>query len=256
MRTILVAVLLVGAALFAGCGQSPHWFPGKSSGNNTVSPRPSNDSAIDVQADTVIDSTYFKTLPYQVRFNNQTTHSLSASISISGDLSSQYSIDDGTTWKGTSDLPQAVIGGSNVYVRHTSSNQGPNQTITSTLFVGGYSATYTSKTGSLIFVTKTASAGSTTPVQSDTVTVPQIPPNGFTYGSPSTIIAFTADSDPSSKMYIDGTFMPSPSTITAGQRIYFTNTAGTTSGTIVTTKVLLTGSNNTTYTVTFKSKAI
>lgn len=251
-KTALVMICIVVGAL-AGCGNF-EWLPNSTNSGSTVLPKPSNDIANDVQADTIIDSTYFKTLPYQVKFNNLTTHALSASISIGGDSTSQYSIDGGSSWKGINDSQGTVSGGTNVYVRHTSSNLVSNKTIVSTLYLGGYSAIYTSTIGSLIFPTKSVTAGSITKVQSDTAYVPATPPYGFTYGSPTTIKLNTNSSN--DEMYINGNLANSVNNLVAGDYIYFKHTPGSTSGAVVTTSATLTGSNNTTYTVTFKSKAL
>jgi hypothetical protein len=247
------AILFLAALAIAGCGDIK-WFPSSSSssGNTTLSPKPSNDVATDVQADTVIDKTYFKTLPYQVRFNNLTTNSLTTTISISGDTTSQYSIDGGTTWIGVNAATGTVSGGTNVLVRQTSSNDGSNRTIISTLNIGGNIATYASTTGSLVFPTiGGTSAGMS--ATSATSIVPSTFPNGFTF--PARISVASDSTALNIAMYINDPNETSPSPnnslIQPGDRLHFKHTA--TSSPTSLTHATITGSNNVTYDVTFKS---
>jgi hypothetical protein len=246
MQRIFVAVLLIGVSLCAGCGESIHWFPGNSgtSGGTMPNPPPSGQIVTDVQADT---ATPF--LPYTVLFGNITTSTTTASISVSGDASSQYSKDNGATFTSTAGT---VKKGDTVIVRNTSSNFGSDLSISTILNIGGANATYISKTGTLIFPTlSNRPTGST--VLSNTATVPVNLPNGFAFGNSATI-AFAADSDASSTMYLNGSIVaaPSPSPINALDRLSFKHTAASAANTTVITKAVLTGSTGT-YTVTFKS---
>jgi hypothetical protein len=249
MRKIIVAVLLVGAALLAGCGESIHWFPGNSgsSGGGTVpNPLPSGQTVTEVQADTVT-----KFLPYTVAFGNITTSTTTASITVSGDAgsNSMYSINNGTP----TNAAGTVKKGDEVRVQNTSSNKLPNFSMLTTLNIGGAIAYYISKTGTLIFYTLTNQPlGQTVP--SNWATVPASFTNNFVLGSQGTI-NFAADSDSSSTMYVNGNSTQSvalPRQINAGDTISFKHTTASTSNTTVTTKAILTGSSGT-YEVTFKS---
>jgi hypothetical protein len=245
MRILVTAFILSGVALLAGCGESIHWFPGSSgsSGGTMPNPPPSSQTVTDVQADTI---TPF--LPYTVSFGNVSTSTNSASITVSGDATSMYSIDSGTP----TNAAGTVKKGQKVVVQNTSSNFGSNLSISTILNIGGANATYISKTGILIFPTlSNRPTGST--VLSNTATVPVNLPNGFAFGNSATI-AFAADSDASSTMYLNGSIVaaPSPSPINALDRLSFKHTAASAANTTVITKAVLTGSTGT-YTVTFKS---
>lgn len=245
MRKTVVAILLSSATLLAGCGDSIHWFPGNGSvgGGTTPDPAPSGDTATNgqVQCDTDI-----KFNPYTVTFGNNTSSTTTASISVGGDVSSQYSKDNGTTFTSTAGT---VKRGDIVIVKQTSSIYGPNRIISTVLYLGGTSATYSSTTCQLSFATRQGvSAGSV--ATSDVAAVPASLPKGFTF--PATI-SLASDSDSSSKMYINGssTQAASGSPIKATDTLYFKHTASSSATTL--THAILTGSNNVIYDVTFKS---
>jgi hypothetical protein len=209
MKKALVVVMLLVIGALAGCGESIHWFPGSSSGSSQVPvPPPSGATAIPaVQQDTV--TTFLSpassppSTPYQVRFNNITTSTASAAISIYGTSggNSQYSINGGayTSANGT------VKGGDLVTVQHTSSNQGANQTIQTVLNIGGATATYTSTTSYLSFQTRLSAPPTTVNYVSSAVNITsQTPlPSGFTF--PAVITLDTANSTgTNSRILING----------------------------------------------------
>jgi hypothetical protein len=244
MRILITAFILFGVALIAGCGESIHWFPGTSggSGGTIPNPPPSGQIVTDVQADTI---TTF--LPYTVAFGNVSSSTNSATITVSGDATSMYSINGGTP----TNAAGTVRKGQTVIVQNTSSNLGSNISVSTNLNIGGANATYISKTGTLVFPTVNRSTGSL--VISNMATVPADLPNGFVFGNSATI-AFASDSDPSSTMYLNGSIVAasSPSPIRALDRLSFKHTAASAANKTVTTKAVLTGATGT-YTVTFKS---
>lgn len=245
MKKICVAVLLTGVALFAGCGESIHWFPGTSGGGGggaTPNPPPSSQTITEVQANT---ATPF--LPYTVAFGNITTSTTTASISVSGDPSSKYSKDNGTTFTSTAGT---VKKGDIVIVQNTSYN-GSNASISTILNIGGFTATYVSKTGTLIFITRYGVIPGST-VNSIAATVPAIFTNNFVLGANATI-SLAADSN-NSQMFLNGSTYASAqgSPIKAGETLYLSHKAASTANTPVITKATLTGSQGT-YDVTFKS---
>ena len=250
MRQFFAAVAVLGLMTLAGCGDSIHWFPdgGGGGGGITPSPPPPGDTTTytQVQCDTDIKFT-----PYTVAFGNITSSATTTSISVSGDPSSQYSKDGGTTFTSTAGT---VKGGDAVVVKHTSSIYGPNRSISTLLYIGGASATYSSTTGQLSFATrKGVSAGST--ATSDTATVPVNLPNGFTWNSGNTakISLVRSDSDATSEIHINGNSVPAAdgTTIAAGNTIYLKHTASSNATTL--THALITGAGGTPYDITFKS---
>lgn len=243
-KATLFTMCIIVAAL-SGCGNF-EWFPsGTSSGGGaTPNPVPNSQTITEIQADTV---TPF--LHYTVAFGNITTSTTTATISVSGDVSSQYSKDNGTTFTSATGT---VKPGDIVIVRNTSSNNGSNVLVSTLLNIGGITATYVSKTGSLIYPTLLNRVQGTT-VQSNSATVPLNFTNNFVLGSSATI-AWATGSDSSSQMYFNGSNTASalPSPIKAGDSIYFRHTAASASNTTITTKATLTGSTGT-YDLTFKS---
>jgi hypothetical protein len=248
MNKIALVVLLTVIAALAGCGESIHWFPGNSgsSGSTTTpSPPPPGGTKTDVQADTV---TTFD--PYTVLFNNITTSTATAAISVSGDSSSRYSVNGGTPTKSAG----TVKGGDVVTVQNTSSNYGANISVSTNLFIGGATATYISTTGKLIFLTRKSAPLNTANYSSDQVAVPQTLPGGFTF--PATIKLDSAKTTASnSSMWVNGNQIADGFTINPNMILQLRHTTSATSGTTVVTAATLTPQTGTgsPYTVTFKS---
>ena len=248
-RKIYVAVLLIGVTFLAGCGESIHWFPGNSGsgGSSTMpSPPPPGGTKTDVQADTVT-----KFDPYTVAFGNITSSTTTASINVSGDSSSQYSINGGTPTSSAGTVKKGDV----VTVQNTSSNYGQNISVSTILNIGGASASYTSSTGKLIYLTKKSAPLNTANYPSDQAAVPLVLPGGFTF--PATIKIDTATTTPgsNSSMWVNGNIQADGFTVNPGMLLQLRHTTAATSGTTVTTAVILTPQTGTgsTYTVTFKS---
>ena len=242
-KTALVVMCIVVGAL-SGCGNF-QWFPSSDTagGGTTPVPPPPGQAVTDVQADTV---TTFN--PYTVVFGTITSSTTTTSISVSGDVSSMYSINGGT--------PTATAGtvktNDVVTVQNTSSNLGSNLTISTLLNVGGVGAYYNSTTGTLIFLTKKSAPLSTT-YPSDTATVPSTLPGSFVF--PATITLDAAKTTAlNSTIWISGGQVAPGATITTGQTLQLRHTTAATSGATAVTAVTLTPTTSgTPYTVTYKS---
>jgi hypothetical protein len=243
MRKTTMAMICFVVAALAGCGNF-EWFPSSSSGGGgtTPNPPPSSQTITDVQADTI---TSF--LPYTVKFGNTSSSTTTASISVSGDVTSQYSKDNGVNFISTADT---VKKGDVVVVRNTSSNYGSNQSISTTLNIGGTTAIYVSKTGTFIFPTLIGQKLGIKAV-SNSAEVPATATN-FVLGTSATI---TYSSNNSSNMYINGSSVasPSPTTIKARDTVVFEHVTASTANTTVITTATISGSTGT-YIATFKSK--
>ena len=251
MKNICVAVLLIGVALLAGCGDSIHWLPGNGGSSGAFpSPPPPGGTITDVQADTVtkwVDT-------YTVAFGNITSSTTTTSISITGDANSQsqYSVNDGTP----TDAAGTVKKGDKITVFNTSSNYGPGLSISSKLIIGGASAIYTSTNGRLVFVTKKNAPLNTANYASDLAIMPLATALPGTFSYPATVkIDTKATTATNSSMWIGGAQVADNATINANQVLQLKHTTAATSGTTVTTAVIITPqtSGGTPYTVTFKS---
>lgn len=236
MKKWFLSVLVVIS--LAGCGDF-EWFPDTDSIGPSPNPPPPGSIVTDVQADTVVSF-----IPYTVAGLADAT---TTSISVRGDSSSQYSINDGTLTSTTG----TVKNGDKVIVQNISSNLGANLSISTVLQIGGASATYTSTTGTLVFPTKSGISTGTT-VDSNPAIIPATLPNGFVFGNPTTI-SIASDSSPNSSILINGILSASPSPIVVGDRLTLRHVAAASSGQTVTTKADIKGSGSSTYTVTFKS---
>jgi hypothetical protein len=242
MRKSTIISLLLGLLIsLSGCGDF-EFFPDTTSGGPSPVPPPPGGTVSDVQADTVV-----KFLPYTVA--GLADAGTTTAIRVSGHPTSQYAVNGGTPTNAT----VAVKNGDTIVVQNVSSNLGQKVAVGTVLVVGGSSATYTSITGTLIFPTLNG-VGTGTAVTSNSAQVPTTLPDGFVFGT-STTIAFAPDSAPGSLMFINGGAFPaaSPSPLAAGNTLTFRHTAAQGSGQTVTSKAVITGSNGVTYTVTFKS---
>ena len=242
-KAVLFMMCIVVAAL-SGCGQNFEWFPSSSSGGGSYpSPPPPGGTLTDLQANTIT-----KFDPYVVAFGNITSSTTTTSIKVSGDVSSMYSVNDGT--------PTSVAGtvkkGDSVRVINTTSNYGQNISVSTLLNIGGASATYTSTTGKLIFLTKLSAPLNTPNFASDQTSIPLVLPGGFTF--PATI-KLTTTSGNNSSMWINGNIQADGFTINPGMTLQLKHTTAATSATDVITAATLTPQtgSGTPYTVTFKS---
>ncbi len=240
-KTALVMICIVVGAL-AGCGNF-EWFPSSSGGGGTTpSPPPPGQTITDVQADTLITTFY----PYPVAFGTISSSTTTASISVSGDTGSMYTINGGTAVS----TAGTVKKGDSVVVQHTSSNSGTNQTISTLLNIGGASAYYRSITGSFIFLTKkNVPLNSTYP--SDIVPVPSTLPGSFVF--PATLSLASSTTALGSTMWVNNYQVAPGAPLLAGQTLQLKHTTAATATTTVMTAVTLTPTSGTPYTVTFKT---
>ena len=237
---LLVMCIVIGA--LSGCGNF-QWFPSSDTGGGTTPvPPPPGQAVTDVQADTV--TTYNA---YPVVFGTITSSTTTTSISVSGDVSSMYSINGGT--------PTATAGTVKAHdvvtVQNTSSNNGSNLTVSTLLNVGGASAYYNCTTGALIFLTKKSAPLSTT-YPSDVVAVPSTLPGSFVF--PATISLDTTKTTAlNSTLWINSGQVSTGATIYPGNTLQLKHTTAATSGASAVTAVILTPTSGTPYTVTYKS---
>jgi hypothetical protein len=248
MRILITAFLLFGVAFLAGCGESIHWFPGNSgSSSGTIpSPPPPGGTLTDLQADTVI-----KFDPYTVAFGNITTSTTTTSVTVSGDASSQYSINGGTPTSSSGTVKKGDV----VSVQNTSSNFGQNISVSTILNIGGASATYTGSTGKLIFLTRKGATVNTPNYASDQMSIPLVLPGSFTFPATIKLDTTKTTSGSSSSMWVNGNIQADGFTVIPGMFLQLKHTTAATSGTTVTTAVTLTPQTGpgTPYTVTYKS---
>ncbi len=242
-KTALIIICFVVGAI-AGCGQNFEWFPSSSGGGGTTPvPPPPGQTVTDVQADTV---TTFN--PYTVTFNSVTSSSVTTSISVSGDISSMYSVNGGAP----TNVAGTVKGNDVITVQNTSSNYGSNQTISTLLNVGGASANYISTTGSLVFVTKKGVAANTDNYPSDAVSIPAQLPGSFVF--PATVkFDATKTTATNSTIWIGGQRISENAQVHAGDSLQLKHTTASTSGAIAVTALILTPTSGTPYTVTYKT---
>ncbi len=153
-----LCILAVLAMMLGGCGAE--WFPDT------------------VRSPTTPDSFFFTSVTEQTPESTATSNTItitgiqsgSAPISITGDPSSKYKINDGTF---TADAG-TVNNNDKVAVQHTAAS-GVAQTVTSTLKIGDKSASFSSTTANIksFDLTKSAAAGTT--VVSDPIPLTLVP---------------------------------------------------------------------------------
>jgi hypothetical protein len=246
MRITVLVMMCIMVAALSGCGNF-EWFPSSSSGGGTYpSPPPPGGTLTDLQANTLT-----KFDPYTVAFGTITSSTTSTSVSVSGDISSMYSVNGGTPTNAAGTVKKGDL----ITVQNITSNNGPNISVSTLLNVGGASATYTSTTGKLIFLTKLSAPLNTANYASDITAIPLVLPGGFTF--PATIRVDTVNTTPgsNSSMWVNGNIQADGYTVNPGMTLQLKHTTASTSGTTVTTAVTLTPQTGpgTPYTVTYKS---
>lgn len=247
MKKAALFMMCIIVAALSGCGQNFEWFPSSSSGGGTYpSPPPPGGTLSDLQANTV---TTFD--PYVVAFGNITSSTTTTSIKVSGDVSSMYTVNDGTP----TSIAGTVKKGDSVRVINTTSNYGQNIAVSTLLNIGGASATYTSTTGKLIFLTKLSAPLNTPNFASDQTSIPLVLPGGFTFPAIIKLDTVMTTSGSNSSMWINGNIQADGFTINPGMILQLKHTTAATSGATVMTAVTLTPQtgSGTPYTVTFKS---
>ena len=144
MQRLLCLLAVVGMML-TGCGDI-EWFPEKAA---------SVGGTATVTAFTIPPS--FGALPSELKTSDPVALVISggsAPISISGDVSSVYSINGNPS----TNLPGTVVNGDQIVVQHTTANGLDTTTVTSILTVGDKSASFISSLGNFAQATVTASA--------------------------------------------------------------------------------------------------
>ena len=243
-KTALIMMCIMVAAL-SGCGDF-EWFPSGTSGGSFPSPPPPGGSLTDVQADTV---TTFD--PYTVRFGTISSSTTSTTISVSGDSTSMYTVNGGNPTKAAGTVKKGDV----VQVQNTSSNYGANRAISTLLLIGGASATYTSITGNLIFVTRKSAPLNTANYPSGQTMIPVTLPGGFTFPATISLNTDITTSGSNSSIWINGNIQADGYTVIPGMLLELKHTTASTSGSTVISAVTLSPKTGPgiPYTVTFKS---
>jgi hypothetical protein len=162
-----------------------------------------------------------------------------------------YTVNGGNPTKAAGTVKKGDV----VQVQNTSSNYGANRAISTLLLIGGASATYTSITGNLIFVTRKSAPLNTANYPSGQTMIPVTLPGGFTFPATISLDTGTTTSGSNSSMWINGNIQADGFTVNPGMLLELKHTTAATPGTTVVTAVKLTPKTGTgsPYTATYKS---